>query len=174
MHILLGILAVAGGVFYWLHRARDAAEAVDVVTDMATDVLGAARRFGFRRRADQHPVESIEDESLAGAALTMAFAELGSMPTEEQKRMLQQGFADTYNLDNKAAEEAMILGHWLISECGTTDAAVTRLAKKLLRIGGQSAVDPVLELVKTVVGPSGLSERQRDALQEVARIFRRT
>ncbi|MBM7069237.1 hypothetical protein [Actibacterium sp. 188UL27-1] len=174
MHILLGVLAAAGALYFWLSRARDAAHATRELTDMATDVLGAARRFGFRRRADQHPVESIDEERLAGSALAIAFLEMGKFPTEEQKQTLLRSVQSTYGMDKPAAEEAMILGHWLVSECGTIDAAVSRLAKKLLRLGGQDALNPVLEMVKGFTGDAGLSDKQTDAVQEVARIFRRT
>lgn len=174
MHILLGILAAAGALYFWLNRARDAAHATRELTDMATDVLGAARRFGFRRRADQHPVESIDDPRLAGAALATAFLEMGKFPTEEQKQTLLRSVQSTYGMDKAAADEALILGHWLVSECGTIDAAVSRLGKKLLRRGGQEALDPVLSMVKEFVGDAGLSEKQSDALQELARVFRRT
>jgi hypothetical protein len=41
-----------------MNRARNAAHVASDVVDMAETVLGAARRFGFRRKADRHPVES--------------------------------------------------------------------------------------------------------------------
>ena len=77
MPFLLALVAIAAGLYFWTLRARNAAEAARELGDMAADVMSAARRFGFRRRANIHPVDSIDDASVAMGALTVALAELG-------------------------------------------------------------------------------------------------
>jgi hypothetical protein len=56
-----------------MNRARNAANVATDLVDMAQDVMGAARRFGFRRKANTHPVDSLEDTKVAMAALGISF-----------------------------------------------------------------------------------------------------
>jgi hypothetical protein len=42
---------------------------------VASDVMVAARRLGFRRRQQTHPVDSIGDPKNAAAAIGIAFVE---------------------------------------------------------------------------------------------------
>ncbi|QLQ20376.1 MAG: hypothetical protein HZT43_19915 [Exiguobacterium profundum] len=55
---LLG--ALAAGYYFW-RRSRNAANIATELMDVASDVRLAARRFGFKRQADIHPVEAVED-----------------------------------------------------------------------------------------------------------------
>ena len=48
MPFIMGLLAVALGGYFGMNRARNAAHMAGDPADMAQDVLGAARRFGFR------------------------------------------------------------------------------------------------------------------------------
>ena len=55
MHILIAIGTVVMGLIIWSYRIRAAKEALDDVSDLASDVMAAARRLGFRRRPDTTP-----------------------------------------------------------------------------------------------------------------------
>ena len=65
MHVLAGLLALAIGIYFFFIRARNAAHIADEVADMAQTAVGAARRFGFRRRANvaESPGSSPDDVS---------------------------------------------------------------------------------------------------------------
>lgn len=77
MPVVLAILAAAGGLIFWMMRARNAAQAAQELVDMAGDLASAARRFGFRRQAGRHPVEALDQPDVAVAGLAMAMMEVG-------------------------------------------------------------------------------------------------
>ena len=54
--------------YSWANRARNAAHMTNDLAGMASDVLFAARRFGFGRKLNLHPAYSIDDPKLATAA----------------------------------------------------------------------------------------------------------
>lgn len=172
MHILIGLvgLVLAAGVWAW--RLRMAKTALDDVAGIAGDVMAAARRLGFRRKLNVHPVESVEEPGLAISALGLAFLDLAAMPTAEQLAGLKSTLAATLGVSEIKADEMMIVGRWLVNECKSPDAAITRLGKRLYQLDATAA--PQLLAVLNAVGQSGggLSPRQRDSLDEIARQLR--
>ncbi|WP_095589964.1 hypothetical protein [Actibacterium ureilyticum] len=173
MPILAAVIAIPGAAYFWMHRARNAAEMTQELGGMASDVMSAARRFGFRRRHDQHPVDSLEDSHVAIAGAALAFLEIGGLPTREQHDALNRSLQSHLGIPMKSAEEALILGRWLINECGGASAALTRLSKRLSKLD-RNSFEPLMAVMKDVAAHAGgdLTDLQRDALAEIARVFR--
>ena len=84
----------------------------------------AARRLGFRRRINTHPVDSLEEPKLAIGALGIAFLELGGLPTEEQQNALLKSLQARTGQSLDDAEETLIsrpLAGPRIERAGTGD-----------------------------------------------------
>src|SRR5690606_37386363 len=88
MPILIALIGVLGVAYVWYWRMKSAAQITSDLADVAGDVMAAARRFGFRRRTNLHPVESVDDPKLAIAGLAVAYLELAGLPTAEQRSAL--------------------------------------------------------------------------------------
>lgn len=175
MPVLIALLGAAVALYFFVNRARSAATIATDVLDMANDVRLAARRFGFQRRVNIHPVESLEDPRVATAAAALAFLELDDLPTAEQRRRLVEALERGFAIGRAEAEEMQVLGRWLVAECGGAQPAVSRLARKLYKLRGQEGFEPLLGVVQEVLseGHGGsLSDRQRDALDDVRLAFR--
>ena len=174
MPFLLALVAIAAGLYFWTLRARNAAEAARELGDMAADVMSAARRFGFRRRANIHPVDSIDDASVAMGALTVALAELGPPPSDASRKAHLIALQAELDMPLARAQELLILGHWLVNECNGPDPAIARMGKRVRSLAADDGLDGVLRIFKPVAEASaGLSEAQRDALADLARLFGR-
>ena len=173
MPYFFGILALLAGAYVWSIRARNAGMIAQDLAGMAGDVVNAARAFGFRRRANIHPVESLDDPVVAVAGLGVAFMEMGSLPNAEQYKALVESLQIELSQGKRQAEEAVILGRWLMAECGSPQAGFDRLAKRLWKIEGAAWFEPLMAVLKSVAanGPA-LSPRQSEALQDLTTIFR--
>lgn len=171
MHIVIGVLGAIVGAYFLYQRFLVTREAATELAGMANDVRLAARRFGFRRRTNVHPVEEIEDANVAIAAAAVAFLELDGLPTQEQQDALAREFRQVLTLTGEEADELLILGKWLVSQCGGADAAISRAGRKLYKLSGTGAVTPLLTVVQNAIAGtgSGLSERQKGALEDVRR-----
>lgn len=156
MPVLMAILGIIGAAYFWTQRARNARDMLGDVGDMANDVRLATRRFGFTRKMNVHPVESIE---------------LDDLPTAEQRQLLQVQLRSKLRADADEAEEMEMLGRWFMSECGGADPAIARLSRKLYKIGGAEQMEPLMDVLKSTV-KDGLSDRQRDALEDITRAMR--
>lgn len=171
MHILIAVLGALAAAMFWIYRMRAAADATREITDLASGVLGAARRWNFRRRYEGNPVDSIDDVRLAQGALTVAFAQLGRAPTQEEHHAHLRALQSHLRLDLTEAEELLTMGNWFVNECNGPAPAVTRIGKRLRKLGGDGALDPALLIIQD--GTAELSDRQRDALDDLRVIFRR-
>ncbi len=171
---IMSLLAIAVAGYFWMNRARNAAHLAGDLADMAQDVLGAARRFGFRRQANIHPVDGLEDANVAVAALGIGYLELGGLPRAEQQEALVRALQQTLSLSHQAAEEAVILGRWLITQCGGPGPGMDRIGRRLWKLQGARSFDPVMTVMKAVADSGGgaTSVRQKEALDAVARTYR--
>lgn len=174
MHIILGILAAAAAVYFFFIRARQGVEVASEVVDMAQTAMGAARRYGFRRKAETHPVDSVDEIEIAVAGLASAFLELDSYPTEEARRGLLIGLQSEYGGTLNEAEELAALGHWLVNSCQSADAAVPRLARRLKKIAGSDGLVGATSVIGKIAEASAneTSDNQIHALSEIQRIFK--
>ncbi|MGL6210368.1 MAG: hypothetical protein ACRC14_11135 [Paracoccaceae bacterium] len=176
MPYILGVLALAGVAYMWVIRMRNAAEMTHELANVASDVMAAARRLGFRRRLNSHPVDGLEDANVAIAGAGIAFLELGGLPTAEQQNgltiALQSHLAESHDL----AKEQMILGRWLVSESGGAPSGFDRLTRRLFKLQGAEGFKPLLAVLQDVAqaGSTGLSTRQKEALEGLSRTFRLT
>ncbi len=171
MHIIIGIIGIATAAYFLVMRARHGAEMATELMDVAQDVASAARRFGFRRRQNMHPVESIDDINVAIGALGTAFIALDDLPTQEGRAQLDVALRKHLNLDGPAAQELEVLGQWLVEQCNGPTPAVPRLAKRLRTLGGADAFTPLMRVIQTSATPP-LSTRQSEALDDIKRAFR--
>lgn len=174
MPVILAILAAAGAVVFWLYRARMAGEVAQELAGAAADVLNAARRLGFRRQANQHPAEGVAKPDLAIGALAVAFLELDSLPSADQQAALARSLSGRLGVAADRAEEIIVLGRWLVTECHGPQAAIERLAKRLYRIDGSASLEPLMGVLGDVAqaGRGVLSDRQKEALTDIARHLR--
>lgn len=174
MHILIAIGTIVMGILIWSYRIRAAREAVDDLSDLASDVMAAARRLGFRRRPDTHPVDAIEETTLAAGALSVAFLDLGTRQTEEGRAVHLRSLQSHLGISLEEAEEMLVLGPFFVNACQGALPAVTRLGRQLRKLGGDDALDPALQVINDVASAGGgLNDTQRDALHDLKNIFRR-
>jgi hypothetical protein len=177
MPYLIALFGLIVGAYIWIQRARMAAEATHELAGVAQDVLAAAKRFGFRRKLNLHPVESLEDPDVAIAGAGVAFLELGGLPTAEQQDKLIASLQSHLGQSQNKAEEAAILGRWLVAESGGALPGLERLTRRLYKLRGAPSFQPLMSVLKDVAAASrdgAVSARQREALDEIARLFRIT
>ncbi|WP_037254932.1 hypothetical protein [Roseobacter sp. SK209-2-6] len=171
MPFLLGALGLIAAAYFWAMRARNAAEMTHELLDVANDVRLAARRFGFRRRHNLHPVDTIDDAAIAIAAIGSCLLELDDYPTAEQKEALIRGLRDAQGISHEAAEELVILGRWITNESGGPAQAVSRLAKRLYKLNGAEDLETIAKIATSIAkfGNGALSEKQKTALEDLQR-----
>ncbi|WP_269582514.1 TerB family tellurite resistance protein [Roseibium sp. Sym1] len=150
MHILLAALGILAAVAFWLYRARAAVDNTRVVLDAAQDVKAAARRFGYRTRANQHPTEGVDDPRVTGAALLVVVAETdGGISKAEQDEILEQ-LSSVFGLSARDAEELYLFSKWLANQSSNPDDMMRRLIKHTITLGGRDTLPDMISMVRAV------------------------
>ncbi|KIT17741.1 hypothetical protein [Jannaschia aquimarina] len=171
MHFIIGLLGLAAAASFWLYRMRDAADTAHQVKDAAETAIGAVKRWNFKRTHHGNPADQIDRADLAQGTLAAVFMELGPPPTREDRNALLSALQRHLRIDLPAAEEILVIGHFFANECGSPEAAVPRIGKRLFKLEGERGLDPALAVINDAT--DGITDRQRDALAELKRIFRR-
>lgn len=171
--VLAALAALVGGYFWYLRyqRARDAAE---MLADAASDVRHAARRFGFRRKANIHPAESVEDSRLAALSIVAAMAQMDRPWSTDLSRELTIETQRAFGVRVDEAEEMTVFAKWMSEQSSTYAEIVRRLAKQLGGLGDREIAQNLASMIETVcTKPDGdLSDDVTDALATVNRHLR--
>jgi uncharacterized membrane protein len=176
MPFILGLIALAGAAYVFILRARNAADMTHEIAGVASDVIAAARRFGFRRKLNTHAVDCLEEPEIAIAAAALAFLEQSGLPSTQQQDALIVSLQSHLAMSHDKAQEALILGRWLVTESAGPISGFTRLTKRLYKLQGAASFDPLMAVLNDVgkSARSGLTDKQKDALDDLIRLYRIT
>lgn len=178
MHILLGVLAVAGAIIFWILRARAAADATRELVDVADDVRAAVRRFGLRRSAGRHPAETVEDTRLAAAGVLASIARLEGDPSAETIKRIAVECQATFRCGVDEAKDIAAFGRWLASQSQCPDDALRRCLRRLVHLStpedrAQLASDMDGMMTRIVSADAGeVSNVARHAIAQATRTLR--
>ena len=174
MPVVLAVLAALGGAYFWYWRLKNAKEASETLIDVANDVRLAARRFGFRRKVNVHPVESIDDDRLGVASLIAALMQVDRSWDRDMGQELSDALHRYYAIPGEEADEMVTFARWMSEQCGTKHEAVRRIAKRLADVSGKSALEDIKALSDSLVadGAGNYSEDTSEAIETLRRQFR--
>lgn len=96
------------------------------------------------------------------------------MPRAEQHEALVRSLQVNTGLAHDTATEAVILGRWLITECGGPVQGMDRLSRRLWKLRGAEGFAPLMSVIRDVAtsGATDTAPRQKAALDALARAFR--
>jgi hypothetical protein len=171
MPVLIGIITAVIGAFFYAQRARSAAYIARDLYDMVGDAALAVRRFGFKRQTNIHPVDATDDINVLIAALGTAFMRLKGMMMKEDVDHIAAAFERELGLSVSEARDMTTYSDWMVNQCGTENAAFTRVVKRLYRLNGTNGFSSVMAMLAAMSGPN-LTQQQREALDEVAVLYR--
>ncbi len=115
---------------------KQAGEVVGELANAAQDVKNAARRFGFNRKKNVHPADSLDDARIAAVGVVLAVAASDGELTAGELDATKLEAAKTFNIDATEAGEMVALARWTVSQCGNTDNAIYRLPAAPVRWPG--------------------------------------
>ena len=173
MPVILAVLSALAAAGFWYWRVKAANDVAAGLFDAANDVRLAARRFGYQMRNKTHPADSVDDARLAAAGVVAAAAGLSSEFNQDDMDAATVQFQSKFDINKKEAEEIVIFGKWLATQCGTKDEAVRRLSKRVFKLAGMDAGPDLIDMVQTVakVDMADRDSREADALTVIRRIF---
>jgi uncharacterized tellurite resistance protein B-like protein len=126
MHIILAILAVLGGAAFWWWRLKALGDAANEVTDMAGRAWGRHKRRKFLRKADDSPLEVIDDPATAAAVLMHVMASEDGQAGPEAEDAIRREISDTMGIADPT--EMFTFSKWTASHATESSALMMRYA----------------------------------------------
>jgi hypothetical protein len=134
----------------------------------------AARRLGFRRKANIHPAEAVDDARLAAMGLIAALAQIDHGWARETGDTMAEQAQAVFKISRQEAEEMVIFGRWLSDQSGTRHEIVRRLAKRLNDLAGPEVLADLERMMSAVcqLQGGGYSDQVQEAIATVNRLIR--
>jgi hypothetical protein len=173
MPFVLAAIAALGAAYVWYLRMQGAKQAAETLFEAANDVRLAARRFGFRRRLNLHPVDSIDDARIAAVTMVAALMQIDKLWDQSMSDKLVVQVQSVLGEDKTEAEELVTLARWMAGQCATNDDAVRRAGKRLMALAGAKALPDLNTMIERLLGTSGHSEALADSLETLRRVTAR-
>lgn len=170
MHILLGLLAVLGGLLIWYYRVRAVRDAEEAA-GAANDIRLTIRRLMNQGKYDVHPADSVDDARLAASGLIVAIATMDAPLSQSEIAALSRNAQETFDVSEREALDIVSYGRWVAGECGSVDEGVRRLSRRIEKLAGPDAGPDTVRMIEDVATADGntLGEAELDALATVRR-----
>ncbi|NJM29735.1 MAG: hypothetical protein HC855_06215 [Rhizobiales bacterium] len=145
MHIILGVLAILGGLAFWWWRMKAVSEAASEVTDVAGRAWGKYKRYKFRKKVEDSPVEAVDDPVAAAAVMMIALVKEEGPLTPQAEEAIRMEATAVMQVDDPT--ELMVFSKWVADHVSDANNVSLRYAKLW---AGALSRDERLELVEMV------------------------
>lgn len=174
MPVIIAVVGLLVAAFFWYNRIKQAGHAVGEIKDAANDVRLAARRFGFKRRSNVHPIDALDDARLAASGIVAATAQMDSMWDQGMSDAMVQQAQSVFDVAVDEAEEMVVFARWIADQGGNPHETVRRMARRLKQLAGRDAMDDTVLMIRGVSGRGGrgLSRDAEEAIETVERVLK--
>ncbi len=152
MHVLIGLITAIATLLFALERLG-----IDIGW---INPFSWARRRRWARQYEGDPIYSIEDPMHVAAILVVGTAKLGDDVSTGQKQRIVEMFANTFSLDEKAANELYISAAHLLGAPQVIETQLTGVVDKHRNLFSAAQAESLLEMIPDVIGTAS-NETQR-------------
>ena len=174
MPAIITIVGLLVGALIWYNRMKQAGHVAGELKDAANDVRLAARRFGFKRRSNVHPIDALDDARLAAAGIVAATVQMDGLWEQSMRDAMVQQTQSVFDVPLDEAEEIVIFARWIADQGSNPHEAVRRMSRRLKRLAGQDVMEDTVQMIRGVSGRGGraLSRDAEEAIETVERVLK--
>ncbi len=127
MHIILGFMALLGGAAFWWWRMRMIGEAANEITDAAGRAVGKYKRYKFRKKVEDSPLEAVYDPLAAAVVMMIAVARERGPLLETTEQAIARELKTVMHVADPT--EVMVFAKWVAGHVADPNNVSTRYAK---------------------------------------------
>jgi hypothetical protein len=154
MHIILGLVAVLGGVAFWWWRLKMVSEAANEIGDVAGRAWGKYKRYKFRKKVEDSPLEAVDDPIAAGVVMMLAMANEAGPMTEAVEKAVRQEVVNGMGVSDPL--ELLTFSKWVATHVQDANNVSLRYAKLwggALSYQERKSFSDMVERVTEAAGP---------------------
>ncbi len=127
MHIILGFLALLGGAAFWWWRMKAVGEAANEITDAAGRAVGKYKRYKFRKKVEDSPLEAVDDPLAAAVVMMLTVARERGPLLETTEAAIRRELTSRMGVDDP--EEVLVFAKWVSGHVVDPNNVSMRYAK---------------------------------------------
>ena len=162
MHVLLGLVAILSGAAFWWWRMKAVGEAANEVTDAAGRAIGKYKRYKFRKKVEDSPMEAVDDPLAAAVVMMMTLARERGPLLEATENAIKHELQSVMGVADPS--EVMVFGKWVASHVVDPYMVSMRYAKLWVGALNRSEREGFLAAVERVAAIEGPITAQQAAL----------
>lgn len=170
MPFILGLLALLGGIAFFVIRANQAAKAARELGEVASDAKSFLRRNRWKAQTNTDQIREVDDPRLAAAIMMCALAKSDADLSASERDAILDQLKGTLELSNTEAEETLAQARWLtrdMKELGTVLHRVSPSIKANCTAHQKTELLDILHAVAEADGP--IDTLQQDAIDRLRR-----
>ena len=127
MQIILGFVAIMGGLGFWWWRLKNIKEAADEIGDVAGRAWGKYKRNKFRKKVEDSPLEAVDDPAAAAVVMMFAMAKEAGPITERVEASVRREITSAMKIADPT--ELVVFSKWVASHVQDANNVSLRYAK---------------------------------------------
>lgn len=168
MHIVLGLLGVAGAVAFFIIRANMAAQAARELGDVAADAKGMIRRRKWNKKLSSDLVQSNQDPVLSAALIICTIAQADGALSADEIASITQAMQNEMGLSRDQVEDALGQARFLAKDVADPNVLITRSLGAVNQVCTVEEKQQLLDIASAVAQTDGpLTDIQTAAIRHL-------
>jgi hypothetical protein len=127
MHIIIGFVAIVGGVAFWWWRIKMVSEAANEIGDVAGRAWGKYKRYKFRKKVEDSPLEAVDDPVAAAVIMMLAIAKEAGPVTDEVEAGVRREIISAMKIADPT--ELLVFSKWVAGHVQDANNVSLRYSK---------------------------------------------
>jgi hypothetical protein len=153
MHIILGFLAILGGAAFWWWRLKMLSQATSEISDVAGRAVGKYKRYKFRKKVEDSPLEAVDDPVAAAVIMMYAIAQDAGPATPVVEKAIKSEVMKSMGVEDPT--EVMVFAKWVASHVADPNNVSLRYGKLWIAALSQPERQEFLDMVERVAASTG-------------------
>lgn len=153
MQFILGFLAILGGGAFWWWRMKMIGEAANEITDAAGRAVGKYKRYKFRKKVEDSPLEAVDDPLAAAVVMMIAVARERGPLLDSTEAAIARELKTVMHVADPS--EVMVFAKWVAGHVTDPNNVSTRYARLWLSNLNRHEREDFLSAVERVAATEG-------------------
>jgi hypothetical protein len=127
MHIIIGFVAIVGGLAFWWWRIKMVSEAANEIGDVAGRAWGKYKRHKFRRKVEDSPLEAVDDPVAAAVIMMLAMAKEAGPLTDAVEEGVRREIINSMKITDPT--ELLVFSKWVAGHVQDANNVSLRYSK---------------------------------------------
>lgn len=172
MHIILGLLALIGGIGLLVYRLNQAREGVQHAGEAVKDVGSFVRRSRWKNRARVDVIKEVDEPPLAATIMMIAIAQSVGSISQAHHSLISANIRKYFKVSESEEQQLFGEARWLVGDATDPNTTIHRVRATIDSRCSPQEKRELLDMLLALANAEGAaSDIQREAITNLARLW---